>query len=81
MSATGSTTLAMEAYRPEEKDKAQAAINFFVFATMAVTSFASGALVTSQGWFILNIGSIVPLMLTALALGWLALRKPLAAAV
>ncbi len=78
---TGATTLAVQNYRPEEKDRAQACINFCVFATMAVTSFASGALVTSQGWFILNIGSIVPLMLTALALGWLALRKPMAAAV
>ena len=46
---TGATTLAMEAYRPEEKDKAQAAINFVVFAVMALTSFASGALVTTQG--------------------------------
>ena len=38
---TGSTTLAMRAWRPEEKDRAQAAINFFVFATMAVSSLAS----------------------------------------
>src|SRR5690606_2020895 len=28
---TGSTTLALQAYRPEEKDRAQAGINFFVF--------------------------------------------------
>ena len=72
---TGSTSLAVQNYRPEEKDRAQACINFCVFATMAVTSFASGALVTSQGWNMLNIGSIVPLVITALALGWLALRK------
>ena len=68
---TGSTTLAVQNYRPEEKDRAQACINFFVFATMAVTSFASGALVTSQGWNMLNLGSIVPLIATALAMGWL----------
>ncbi|MFM2263272.1 MAG: hypothetical protein RI959_1948 [Pseudomonadota bacterium] len=72
---TGSTTLAMQAYRPEEKDKAQAAINFFVFATMAVTSFASGALVTTQGWFVLNLGSLLPVAVTALGLGWLALLR------
>ncbi len=72
---TGSTTLAMQAYRPEEKDKAQAAINFWVFATMAVTSFASGALVTTQGWTLLNIGSIVPVALTGLALLWLAAQR------
>jgi len=69
---TGSTTLSLQAYRPEEKDRAQAAINFFVFATMAVTSFASGALVTTQGWQWLNLGSLVPVGLTGVALAWLA---------
>ncbi|MEY3509806.1 MAG: hypothetical protein RJA56_32 [Pseudomonadota bacterium] len=69
---TGSTTLSLQAYAPEEKDRAQAAINFFVFATMAVTSFASGALVTTQGWAWLNIGSLLPLALTGAALVWLA---------
>jgi len=72
---TGSTTLALQAYRPEEKDRAQAAINFSVFAVMAVTSFASGALVTTQGWQWLNIGSLVPVALTGVALLWLALRR------
>jgi MFS family permease len=71
---TGSTTLSLQAYRPEEKDRAQAAINFCVFAVMAMTSFASGALVTTQGWRFLNIGSIVPVVLTAAALAWLALH-------
>lgn len=69
---TGSTTLSLQAYRPEEKNRAQAAINFCVFATMALTSFASGALVTTQGWQWLNIGSLVPVALTGLALIWLA---------
>jgi len=68
---TGSTTLSMTAWRPEEKDRAQAAINFCVFATMAVTSFASGALVTTRGWDWLNYGSLVPVALTAVALLWL----------
>jgi MFS family permease len=72
---TGSTTLALQAYRPEEKDRAQAAINFSVFAVMAVTSFASGALVTTQGWQLLNVGSLVPVALTGAALLWLALRR------
>ena len=69
---TGSTTLALQAYRPEEKDRAQAGINFFVFATMAVTSFASGALVTTQGWELLNYGSLLPIAITGAALLWLA---------
>ncbi|MBX9873020.1 MAG: MFS transporter [Burkholderiaceae bacterium] len=72
---TGSTTLALQAYRPEEKDRAQAAINFVVFAVMALTSFASGALVTTQGWWWLNVGSLLPVALTGLALLWLAWRR------
>ena len=72
---TGSTTLAKGAYRPEEKDRAQAAINFCVFAVMAFTSFASGALVSTQGWTVLNWGSLVPVVLTAAALAWLAARS------
>ena len=72
---TGSTTLALTAYAPEEKDGAQAALNFFIFATLAVTSFASGVLVTTQGWTLLNLGSLVPLALVAGGLGWLALRN------
>ncbi|MDP3810543.1 MAG: MFS transporter [Hydrogenophaga sp.] len=71
---TASTTLSLQSYRPEEKDRAQAAINFCVFATMAFTSFASGALVTTRGWHWLNLGSLLPLALTAVALVWLAWR-------
>ena len=72
---TGSTTLSMQAYLPEEKNRAQAVINFCVFATMAFTSFASGALVTTQGWNWLNIGSLLPVLLMGLALLWLYLRQ------
>lgn len=68
---TGSTTLSLDTYRPEEKDRAQAAINFCVFAVMAITSFASGALITTQGWTLLNLGSLFPVALTAMALAWL----------
>ena len=72
---TGSTTLALTAYRPEEKDKAQGALNFCVFAVLAVSSLASGVLVTTQGWTLLNLGSLLPLGVTGLALGWLALKQ------
>ena len=71
---TGSTSLAMDHYRPEEKDRAQGAINFCVFAAMAMTSFAAGALVTSQGWTMLNWGSLPILVLTAIALLTMAWR-------
>ncbi len=68
---TGATSLAMTAYRPEEKDKAQGIVNFFVFATMAITSFSSGALVTTSGWDILNFASLFPVVLMGVALLWL----------
>ena len=71
---TGSTTLSMKAYTAAEKNRAQAAINFCVFATMAFTSFASGALVTSQGWAWLNWGSLLPVIATGAGLLWLKLR-------
>jgi MFS family permease len=69
---TGSTTLSLSAYAPEEKDRAQAALNFWLFATLALSSFASGVIVTTQGWQWLNLGSLVPLLLTAGAMLWLA---------
>jgi len=33
---------------------------------------ASGVLVTSQGWMLLNLGALVPLGMTGLLLAWLA---------
>ena len=72
---TGSTTLSLQTYTPQEKDRAQAALNFFVFATTAVSSFASGVLVTTRGWQLLNAGSLIPVALTGVALVWLAAQK------
>lgn len=77
----GGTSLFTSAYRPEEKTKAQAAMDTTVFSTMTLTSFSSGALVTTQGWAWLNLGSIVPVVICAAALLWFAAvrRRPLAA--
>ena len=71
---TGSTTLSLTAYAPEEKDRAQAALNFCIFATLALTSLASGVLVTTQGWTWLNVGSLLPVAIVAAGLSWLGLR-------
>jgi MFS family permease len=67
---TGSTTLALTAYAPQERDRAQGVLNFFVFATMAVSSLASGVLVTTQGWTWLNLGSLLPVAVIAGGLAW-----------
>jgi MFS family permease len=71
---TGSTTLSLQTYTPAEKDRAQGALNFFVFATTALSSFASGVLVTTQGWQLLNAGSLIPVALTGAAIVWLRTR-------
>ena len=67
---TGSTTLSLQTYTAEEKDKAQGALNFTVFATLALSSFASGVLVTTSGWTLLNYGSLVPVALIGASLLW-----------
>ena len=76
---TGSTTLSMQTYAPEEKDQAQGALNFFVFAVMALSSFGSGLLVTTQGWALLNLGSLLPVALIGAGLLWLARHQRRAA--
>jgi ATP/ADP translocase len=67
--------LALDTYTPEEKDRAQGAINFFTFAVLALSSFASGALVTTRGWTLLNLGSLLPVVVTGAALVWLAFQR------
>jgi len=70
----GGTALVTQAYRPEEKTTAQATMDTTIFATMTLTSFSSGALVTTQGWLWLNAGSIVPVVLIGAALIWYTVR-------
>ncbi|BDW11727.1 MFS transporter [Polynucleobacter sp. SHI8] len=71
----GSTILAISSFKPEEKNKAEATINFCVFGTMAISSFSSGALVTTQGWQFLNIGTLVPTVIVSGAIIWLVMYQ------
>lgn len=71
----GGTTLLTQTYEPEEKTTAQAAMDFFVFATMALTSFGSGAMVTTQGWMWLNLAALLPVAAIGAAVCWLGLRQ------
>ena len=75
----GGSTLATHTYAPEEKTKAQAALDFCVYATMTLTSFSSGALVTTGGWTAMNLGALAPIGLLAVALLWLARLRPMQA--
>jgi len=71
----GGTTLFTQAYRSEERTTAQAAMDTVIFSTTALTAFSSGALVTTQGWTILNLGSLLPVAAAGAAIAWLALRR------
>ena len=72
---TGGSTLLTQNYRPEEKNRAQGMMDTCVFWTMALSSFSSGALITTQGWTWLNVGSLLPIALVLLALLWLGLQQ------
>ena len=72
---TGGSTLLTRSYLPQEKNRAQGTMDTCVFWTMALSSFSSGALITTQGWAWLNLGSLVPIVLVTAALGWLALQQ------
>ena len=71
---TGGSTLLTRAYRLEEKNRAQGVMDTAVFWTMALSSFSSGALITTQGWTWLNLGSLLPIAAVMAAVAWLALR-------
>jgi MFS family permease len=71
----GGTTLLTECYRPEEKNKVQGMNDLVIFLTMATSSFSSGALVTTQGWTTLNIGSLPFLVIVSAAIVWLMFKR------
>ena len=72
---TGGSTLLTRTYRPEEKNRAQGTMDTCVFWTMALSSFSSGALITTQGWTWLNLGSLLPIALVGAAIVWLGLKQ------
>jgi len=66
------TTLLTETYRPEERNRVQGTNDFLVFATMATSSLASGALVTTRGWELINLGALPLLVIVSAGVLWLA---------
>ncbi|HEY9445456.1 MAG TPA: MFS transporter, partial [Burkholderiales bacterium] len=59
----GGSALLTECYTPVERAKTQAANDFLVFLTMAVSSTSSGVLMSKSGWHAVNYGSIPFLVL------------------
>jgi MFS family permease len=81
---TGGTTLLTETYTPAEKAKTQGLNDALVFSVMLVSSFFSGALVSTAGWERMNLGAL-PLLVVVVGatlwLAWLRTRRPAAAGV
>jgi predicted MFS family arabinose efflux permease len=77
---TGGTTLLTEAYRPAEKARVQGANDLALFITMAVSSVSSGALVSTAGWETANWAAVPVLLVIAVAVGLLGLRRSARAA-
>ena len=70
----GATTMVTACHRPNERNKVQAFNDFLVFGSMAISSFASGALLANFGWATVN-EVVFPVVLAAAALlAWSALR-------
>jgi len=60
----GGTSLLTRTYRPEERGKAQALNDFLIFGTVAVSAFASGALLSGVGWAMVQI-AMIPFVVAA----------------
>jgi len=72
---TGGTTLLTESYAPAEKARTQGANDFIVFATMGVSSLASGAMVSTAGWEAMNRAMLPFLASIAAVVLWFAWRR------
>jgi MFS family permease len=71
----GATTLLTEAYRPEEKARAQGINDMTVFVVMGTTSAISGVILYRLGWNALNLFAFPLLIVTGIAILWLAFSR------
>jgi len=72
---TGATSLLTESLPPAEKARTQGANDFILFATMGLSSFSSGWLVSSAGWTWMNVAALPVLASIAGAALWLGARR------
>lgn len=66
----GGTTLLTTAYTPEERVRVQATHDFIVFGSVALTALTSGAVQATQGWNVLNLTVVPPVMIALVVVGW-----------
>lgn len=72
----GGSTLVTRTYRPSERTKAQAANDFMIWATVAVTSLSSGQLLHRHGWnaILVTAGPLLALATAAIVAAEIAAR-------
>jgi MFS family permease len=76
----GATTMVTQCHRPAERNTVQAFNDFLVFGSMAVGSFASGKLLATFGWTVVN-EVVFPIVLAAgVLLAWSTLKRRAGAA-
>lgn len=71
----GGSALLTECYTPSERAKTQAANDFLIFLTMAISSTSSGLLLNKSGWHAVNWGSLPFLLLATSATLWLMWKR------
>jgi len=71
----GGTTLLTDTYAAAEKGRAQAINDMTIFAVGLTCSFSAGGLLQALGWQTMNLALIPWLVLAALSLLWLGMRR------
>ncbi len=71
----GATALVTETCTPTERNRVQAVNDFLIFGTMAVGSFASGHLLASRGWDMVNDVVFPPVVVALAVLAWMAFQR------
>ncbi|MCD8516267.1 MAG: MFS transporter [Burkholderiaceae bacterium] len=74
----GATTMVTSCHRPEERNRVQAMNDFLVFGSVAISSFASGKLLSVAGWEIINWMIFPCVAIVLLMMVWERQQKPVA---
>jgi MFS family permease len=69
----GATMLLTECHTAAERAKVQGVNDAAISVTLVISSLSAGALFTTQGWFVMNVLAVPLLLLSGLAILWLAL--------
>ena len=66
----GGTTILSTAHSAEERVRVQATHDFIVFGSVAMTAVTSGAIQMTQGWEVLNLTVVPPVLIAFVVVGW-----------